>query len=352
MENKEKEQSKKRDFLLPGSILIAALLVSISLVYNAGKKNNDNLTANIAGDANQNKPKSANIIIKPVGDTDHVYGNPSAPVKIVEFSDLECPWCKNFHSVLKQTVAAYGGKVAWVYRHFPIDQLHPKARKEAEASECANELGGNDKFWSYIDRLFEITPSNNGLDANLLPQIAADIGLNKNEFETEYHRHQDRSRTASAGMFKGGLADAGRETTKLHTAAHLMLAALRKVLGDHVVQKGSNITPERLRLDFSHKEKVAPEELEKVEDLVNEQIKKNLPVECEEMSPDEAKKSGAMGVFDERYGSKVKVYSMAPFSREICGGPHVKSTSELGHFEITKEESSSGGTRRIKAVLK
>lgn len=183
MENKEKEQSKKRDFLLPGSILIAALLVSISLVYNAGKKNNDNLTADIAGDANQNKPKSANIIIKPVGDTDHVYGNPSAPVKIVEFSDLECPWCKNFHSVLKQTVAAYGGKVAWVYRHFPIDQLHPKARKEAEASECANELGGNDKFWSYIDRLFEITPSNNGLDANLLPQIAADIGLNKNEFE-------------------------------------------------------------------------------------------------------------------------------------------------------------------------
>jgi len=178
------------------------------------------------------------------------------------------------------------------------------------------------------------------------------ILLNKNEFEKEYHRHQDQSRTASAGMFKGGLADAGKETTRLHSAAHLMLAALRRVLGEHVLQKGSNITAERLRLDFSHKEKVTPEELKKVEDLVNEQIKKDLPVVCEEMSPDEAKKSGAMGVFDERYGSKVKVYSIAPFSREICGGPHVKSTGELGYFKIIKEESSSGGTRRIKAVLK
>lgn len=186
------------------------------------------------------------------------------------------------------------------------------------------------------------------------------ILLNKSEFKKEYHHHQEQSRTASAGMFKGGLADAGKETTKLHTAAHLMLAALRKVLGEHVVQKGSNITPERLRLDFSHKEKVTPEELKKVEDLVNEQIKENLPVSCEEMSVAEAKKSGAMGVFDERYGNKVKVYTVGsssassepPFSREICGGPHVKSTGELGHFKIIKETSSSGGTRRIKAVLK
>jgi len=172
------------------------------------------------------------------------------------------------------------------------------------------------------------------------------------EYQNRYRCHQEQSRTASAGMFKGGLADAGEKTTRLHTAAHLMLAALRKVLGEHVVQKGSNITPERLRLDFSHKEKVTPEQLKGVEDLVNEQIKKNLPVECEEMSVEQAKKSGAMGVFDKRYGNNVKVYSIAPFSREICGGPHVKTTGELGRFKIVKEESSSGGVRRIKAVLK
>ncbi len=182
MENTEKEQ-KKRDFLLPGSILVAALLVSISLIYSAGKKSGGGLTADIGGDANQNQPKPVAVTLKPVSDSDHIYGNFSAPVKIVEFSDLECPFCKTFHPILKQTVAAYNGKVAWVYRHYPLDQLHPKARKEAEASECANELGGNNKFWAYIGRLFEITPSNNGLDPAELPKIAEYVGLNKNEFE-------------------------------------------------------------------------------------------------------------------------------------------------------------------------
>jgi len=147
------------------------------------------------------------------------------------------------------------------------------------------------------------------------------------------------------------LADAGEETTRLHTAAHLMLAALRKVLGDHVSQKGSNITPERLRFDFSHPEKMTGEQIKKVEDLVNKKIKEDLPVEMEEMSVDEAKKSGAMGFFDERYGDRVKVYSVGSFSKEICGGPHVKHTGELGRFKITKEESSSAGVRRIKADL-
>jgi len=168
-------------------------------------------------------------------------------------------------------------------------------------------------------------------------------------------------------MFKGGLADASEETIKYHTAAHLMLAALRQVLGEHVTQKGSNITPERLRFDFSHSEKMTPEQIKRVEEIVNEQIQKDLPVVCEEMGLDEAKAAGAMGVFESKYGEKVKVYSIGPsthstdaqgklgseppFSQEICGGPHAERTGVLGKFRIQKEESSSSGVRRIKAVL-
>ena len=163
--------------------------------------------------------------------------------------------------------------------------------------------------------------------------------------------HQEKSRTASAGMFKGGLAEAGEITTKYHTATHLLLAALRQVLGEGVFQKGSNITAERMRFDFSYPDKMTPEEIKTVEDIVNEKITENLPVILEEMPYADAKKSGAMGVFESKYGDKVKVYSIGSFSREICGGPHVKSTAELGHFKIQKEESSSAGVRRIKAIL-
>jgi alanyl-tRNA synthetase len=163
--------------------------------------------------------------------------------------------------------------------------------------------------------------------------------------------HQDESRTASAGMFKGGLADSSEGTKKLHTAAHLLLAALRKILGDNVVQKGSNITSERLRFDFSYPEKLTPEQIKEAEDLVNDAIAKNLPVVCEEMNLEEAKKQGAMGVFEAKYGEKVKVYRIGEVSNEICGGPHAENTGQLGHFKITKEESSSAGVRRIKAVL-
>jgi protein-disulfide isomerase len=114
---------------------------------------------------------------------DYVRGNPDAPITIVEFSDLECPFCKRFHSTMQQALTEYGDQVRWVYKHFPIDQLHPKADKEAEAAECAGELGGNEKFWAYIDRVFEITPSNNGLDLTLLPQIAKGLGLDQKAFE-------------------------------------------------------------------------------------------------------------------------------------------------------------------------
>lgn len=172
-----------------------------------------------------------------------------------------------------------------------------------------------------------------------------------NDFEEEMKKHQELSRTASAGMFKGGLADASEQTIKYHTAAHLMLAALREILGENVLQKGSNITSERLRFDFSYPEKMTPEQIKQVEDLVNEKIKQDLPVICEEMNLDEAKEKGAMGVFDSKYGDRVKVYTIGDFSREICGGPHVNKTFELGKFKIIKEESTSAGVRRIKAVL-
>jgi len=174
-------------------------------------------------------------------------------------------------------------------------------------------------------------------------------------FKTELEKHQELSRTASAGKFKGGLADAGEETVKLHTAAHLLLTALRKVLGDHVTQKGSNITAERLRFDFAQPEKMTAEQIAEVEKLVNEAIEKKLPVKFEEMSLDEARKYGAMGVFESKYGERVKVYIIGEgddiFSKEICGGPHVENTGILGKFRIVKEESSGAGVRRIKAVL-
>lgn len=177
----------KRDYVLPASILIAALLVSLSLVYNAGKKPDagssaENPSPSLAGNVAGAVPQSPENNVRPVSSADHVFGDPNASVKIIEFSDLECPFCKRFHYTMKQVVEAYKGKVAWVYRHSPIDQLHPKARKEAEASECAAELGGNTKFWAYIDRLFELTPSNNGLDPALLPKIATDVGLDGAKF--------------------------------------------------------------------------------------------------------------------------------------------------------------------------
>ncbi|MBN2854432.1 alanine--tRNA ligase [Patescibacteria group bacterium] len=189
------------------------------------------------------------------------------------------------------------------------------------------------------------------------------IKIDKEGFLTELKKHQELSRTASAGKFKGGLADAGEETVKLHTAAHLLLAALRKVLGDHVVQKGSNITAERLRFDFSHPEKVSPEKITEIENIVNQAIKNDYQVVCEEMSLETAKARGAMGVFDSKYSEQVKVYTVGYleegcanefkeiFSSEICGGPHVKNTGILGNFKVKKEEASSSGVRRIKAVL-
>lgn len=175
--------------------------------------------------------------------------------------------------------------------------------------------------------------------------------VDKDGFATAYEKHQALSRSGAEQRFKGGLADNSEATAKLHSATHLLQAALRKVLGNHVEQRGSNITAERLRFDFSHPEKMTQEQLKEVEDLVNDAINRKLPIECVEMSVDEARAAGAMGLFGDRYSERVKVYTMGDVSKEICGGPHAANTGDLGHFKILKEESSSRGVRRIKAVL-
>jgi alanyl-tRNA synthetase len=178
----------------------------------------------------------------------------------------------------------------------------------------------------------------------------------REEFDRLLDEQKERSRTATAGQFKGGLADHSAKTVQYHTATHLMYRALRNVLGDHVMQRGSNITPERLRFDFSHSEKMTPEQIAEVERIVNDVIKRNLSVSFAEMSKDKAFEAGALGAFGEKYPDIVKVYTVGDadgdwYSREICGGPHVPRTGELGKFRIIKEESSSAGVRRIKAVL-
>jgi len=201
-----------------------------------------------------------------------------------------------------------------------------------------------------------------GVPFDIIKEIAEEKGIKIDKtFEIDFEKgklkHQELSRTASSGMFKGGLAEHTEKTINYHTATHLLLAALRQVLGDSIFQKGSNITIERLRFDFSHTEKMTPEQIKKTEDIVNEKIKQNLKIKFEEIPLDEAKKTGAMGVFGEKYGNIVKVYTIFNektgeiFSREICGGPHVDSTAMLGYFKIIKEESSSAGVRRIKAIL-
>ena len=178
------------------------------------------------------------------------------------------------------------------------------------------------------------------------------IKFSKEKFENECKVHQELSRTATKGKFKSGLADNSEQTTKLHTAAHLLLAALRIVLNDKdIIQRGSNITSERLRLDFSFPRALTQDEVKKVENLVNKEIQKSCKVIREEMSPQEAKKKGAGGIFDSKYGEKVSVYTIEDFSKEICAGPHVNNTCEIGKFKIIKEESSSSGVRRIRAVV-
>ncbi len=227
-----------------------------------------------------------------------------------------------------------------------------KGLREAEKMIQAGSLTGEQAFLLF---------SSYGFPWELTEEFALEKGLkvDRDAFEAEFKKHQELSRTASAGAFKGGLADQSAETTRLHTATHLLHRALKNVLGDHVQQKGSNITAERLRFDFSHPQKMTDEELAEVERQVNEAIEKDLAVTCAEQTTAEAKSAGALGYFEDKYaqvGGKIKVYSVGDeargyFSKEICGGPHVEHTGELGSFKIQKEEAVSAGVRRIKAAV-
>ena len=192
-----------------------------------------------------------------------------------------------------------------------------------------------------------------GFPIELTEELAGELGLKVDTegFKQKFAEHQEKSRQGSTGKFKGGLASTGEMETKYHTATHLLNAALKKVLGPHVHQKGSNITAERMRFDFSHPAKMTDEEKKQAEDLVNEYIKMAIPVEKLEMKKEDALKMGAEAMFIDKYGDIVSVYKIGDVSLELCGGPHVKNTSELGHFKIKKEEASSAGVRRIKAIL-
>lgn len=208
----------------------------------------------------------------------------------------------------------------------------------------AENISGNNAFILY---------STYGFPLEMTIDLAKEINkkVEVESFNIAFAKHQELSRTASAGMFKGGLVGHTEQTTKYHTATHLLHKALKIVLGDHVQQKGSNITDERMRFDFSHDQKMTPEQIKQVEDLVNKAIQDSLEVTCIETSPETAKSQGAVGLFSDKYGDLVKVYSIGDFSKEICGGPHVNNTKELGIFKIVKEEASSSGVRRIKGVL-
>ncbi len=214
------------------------------------------------------------------------------------------------------------------------------------------DLTGQDAFVLYDTYGFPKELSIEEAKRKNIP-VANDI---EQQFEIEMEKQKQRSRTASAGQFKGGLADDSEIVTRYHTATHLMYKALREVLGEHVMQRGSNITAERMRFDFSHPQKMTPEEISKVEDIVNDVISQDLPMSFEELPKDEAFAQGALGAFGEKYPDVVKVYTVGDpkgeyCSKEICGGPHVSHTGEIGKFKIVKEGSSSAGVRRIKAVI-
>ena len=262
-------------------------------------------------------------------------------------------------------------KVAEVYIE-KYGEIYPELKNNAE--KIVSELNAEvDKFAKTVqqginqfEKIISHLPTNEisgktafrlyatfGFPIELICELAAEKGftVDVNAYEEAFREHQQLSHAGAEQKFKGGLQDNGEATTHLHTATHIMLAMLRKYLSDDIVQKGSNITAERLRFDFNFPRKVTPEELKVIEDAVNEVIKRDLPVTWQEMSVAEAKEQNAIGVFDDRYGQVVKVYTIGDVDKQICGGPHAERTGVLGTFKIVKEEASSSGVRRIKAVL-
>jgi alanyl-tRNA synthetase len=271
----------------------------------------------------------------------------------------------------KHWLKAMIGKVLEEYA-----EAYPELMEQSEAIfktiESEQQKFGKtvEKGLREFEKMFERQASISGTDAFNLYQtygfpwelteelaVAAGQDVDKQEFESEFKKHQDLSRTASAGEFKGGLADNSEIVVRYHTATHLMHKALRDVLGPDVWQKGSNITAERTRFDFTYPQKMSEEQKQQVEDLVNKWINQDGVVKREMLSLEEAKKLGAIGLFGEKYGETVSIYTITDpktnevISREFCGGPHVEHTGQIGKFKIAKEEAVSAGVRRIKAVI-
>lgn len=279
---------------------------------------------------------------------------------------------KYFENILNMYVDRHGEDYSDIKRNreFAISELNKEVEKFSKALEEGHKefdkvINGIEKHKEFAKSKGEVVPNiisgkacfrlydTFGFPFELTKELASERGYEVDEegYKKAFEEHQEKSRTASAGTFKGGLADTSMASAHLHTATHLLMAGLRKMFGNGVMQKGSNITPERMRLDFNVDHKLTPEEIKNLEDFVNDAIKKAIPVTYEEMSIDDAKKSGAVGVFESKYGDTVKVYTIGDVSKEICGGPHAKNTADLHHFKIVKEESSSAGIRRIKAIL-
>lgn len=279
---------------------------------------------------------------------------------------------KYFNDIIDIYVDRHGEDYADIKRNreFVKTELDKEVEKFSKALEEGHKefdkvIAGIEKHKEFALRNGEVVPNiisgkacfrlydTFGFPFELTKELAREIGYEVDEegYKKAYQEHQEKSRTASSGTFKGGLADTSDASAHLHTATHLLMAGLRKMFGNGVMQKGSNITPERMRLDFNVDHKLTSEELKTLEAFVNDAIQKEIPVTYEEMTLDEAKKSGAVGVFESKYGEKVKVYTIGDISKEICGGPHAKNTKDLHHFKIAKEESSSAGIRRIKAIL-
>ena len=263
---------------------------------------------------------------------------------------------KNFTKKVAESVF----EIYYEYKHLNKTKILEELEKEEKRFLETLENGIKE-----FEKLIKNRKELNGKDIFLLYQsygfpfemtkeltLEKNIRIDEEGYISELKKHQELSRTSSAGVFKSGLADHSEATTKLHTATHLLNAALKEILCDESIhQKGSNITSERTRFDFAFPRKLTNEEINKIEDFVNKIIKEKVPVVREEMSIEEAKKQRASGVFEHKYTSKVSIYIIGNYSKEICSGPHVNNTSELGHFKITKEEASSAGVRRIKAIL-
>lgn len=295
----------------------------------------------------------------------HIYQDVYASVKnneTVIIDEITMEESK-FQKTIKNGIKEFEKLFSKTLKYWPTGDLsNPKDVERLEKFDWSQAPHTSSFTWEDIFYLFETFGIPFEMTFELLAEKSQETGITYNkdrigeEFNIAMKKHQDLSRTASAGMFKGGLADHSDVTISLHTACHLMLAGLRKVLGEHVMQAGSNITPERLRFDFTHPEKMTPEQIAAVENYVNGALKAHLTVTMTEEPKDNAKSRGVLGAFWEKYPETVKVYKMVgddgvTYSEELCGGPHVEESSKMWTFKIQKEEASSAGVRRIKAVL-